>query len=94
MPGGGRIRITTTTEEPEGARQAVIRISDNGGGIDPGLHDAIFDSFLTGRPDGTGLGPSIVKRILKSHSGSIEVETSSPEGTTMMMVLPLASQEI
>ena len=90
MPKGGRIEISTTIENREGPPQAVIRISDNGGGIDPSLHDAIFDSFLTSRPDGTGLGLSIVKRILKSHSGSIVVENSSPEGTTMKLVLPLA----
>ncbi|MEX0330113.1 MAG: GAF domain-containing protein [Puniceicoccaceae bacterium] len=91
MPDGGRIEISTTVEGEDDFPLAVIRISDNGGGIDPGLHDAIFDSFLTGRPDGTGLGLSIVKRILKSHSGSIEVEKSSPEGTTMKMALPLAT---
>jgi signal transduction histidine kinase len=91
MPDGGRIEISTTHEEGAYGPQAVIRISDSGSGIDPALHDAIFDSFLTGRPDGTGLGLSIVKRILKSHSGTIEVEKSSSSGTTMKMTLPLAN---
>lgn len=90
MPDGGRIDISTTLEGSDDPGQVVIRIADNGCGIDPGLHDAIFDSFLTGRPDGTGLGLSIVKRILKSHNGTIEVESSSSAGTTMKMVLPLA----
>jgi signal transduction histidine kinase len=88
MPDGGRIHISTTLERDA---LALIRIRDTGSGIDPSLHDAIFDSFLTGRPDGTGLGLSIVKRILKSHSGSISVEESSSSGTTMRMELPLSA---
>ncbi|MEX0323567.1 MAG: GAF domain-containing protein [Puniceicoccaceae bacterium] len=91
MTDGGRIEISTTVESDEENDVAVIRISDSGTGIDPGIQETIFDSFLTGRPDGTGLGLSIVKRILKSHSGSISVESSSSEGTTMKMVLPLAT---
>jgi signal transduction histidine kinase len=91
MPGGGRIDISTTIEKSGGNQFAVIRIKDTGCGIDPALHDAIFDSFLTSRPDGTGLGLSIVKRILKSHSGTISVERSGPEGTTMKLTLPLAN---
>jgi signal transduction histidine kinase len=92
MPDGGRIEIATTIESSGEAPQAVIRISDTGRGIDPAIQDTIFDSFLTGRPDGTGLGLSIVKRILKSHSGSVAIERTSPHGTTMKMVLPLARE--
>jgi signal transduction histidine kinase len=90
LPGGGRIEIATTIERCGGHGSAVIRIRDNGPGIDPAIQDAIFDSFLTGRPDGTGLGLSIVKRILKSHNGSVAVEHSGPDGTTMKLTLPLA----
>ncbi len=91
MPNGGCIQIFTTIENIDNETSAVILISDSGSGIDPVLHDAIFDSFLTSRPDGTGLGLSIVKRILKSHRGSITVESSSSKGTTMKITLPLAN---
>ena len=90
MPEGGRIDISSSIENTGHGSAAVIRIRDSGTGIDPALHDSIFDSFLTGRPDGTGLGLSIVKRILKSHGGSISVEQSSRQGTTMKMQLPLS----
>jgi signal transduction histidine kinase len=90
LPEGGRIDVSTTVEGEDRQEQAVIRIRDNGSGIDPDIQNSIFDSFLTGRPDGTGLGLSIVKRILKSHGGSISVEKSGPEGTVMKMRLPLA----
>ena len=91
LPGGGRIEISATSESTGKQDWAVVRIRDNGSGIDPAIQDSIFDSFLTGRPDGTGLGLSIVKRILKSHKGSVSVEESSPSGTTMKLLLPLAS---
>ncbi|NDV62373.1 GAF domain-containing protein [Puniceicoccales bacterium CK1056] len=90
LPKGGSIDISATSEQANGQNWAVVRIRDNGSGIDPAIQDSIFDSFLTGRPDGTGLGLSIVKRILKSHKGSVTVEESGPEGTTMKLLLPLA----
>jgi signal transduction histidine kinase len=90
LPDGGRIEVSTTIEDADGGAAAVIRIRDNGPGIDPAIQESIFDSFLTGRPDGTGLGLSIVKRILKSHKGAIEVERSDAAGTVMRMSLPLA----
>ena len=88
---GGRIDVSTSTERENDQDVAVIRIQDNGTGIDPSIQDYVFDSFLTGRPDGTGLGLSIVKRILKSHKGNITVEESGPGGTTMKLSLPLVS---
>lgn len=89
LPHGGRIEVSATSEAGNGQDLAVVRIRDNGSGIDPAIQDSIFDSFLTGRPDGTGLGLSIVKRILKSHKGTVSVEKSGPEGTTMKLTLPL-----
>jgi signal transduction histidine kinase len=90
LPGGGRIDVSTTTETVAGRLCAIVRVTDNGPGIDPGIQDAIFESFLTSRPSGTGLGLSIVKQIIKSHKGRIEVEKTGPDGTTMRIELPLA----
>jgi signal transduction histidine kinase len=91
LSGGGSIHVFTTTEKVDGRDSAVVRIRDTGRGIDPAIQDAIFDSFLSGRPEGTGLGLSIVKRILRSHNGTVEVEESSPAGTVMKISLPLAA---
>jgi signal transduction histidine kinase len=91
LSGGGSIHVLTTIEEVDGRDSAVVRIRDTGRGIDPAIQDAIFDSFLSGRPEGTGLGLSIVKRILRSHNGTVRVEKSSPSGTVMKFSLPLAT---
>ena len=91
MSEGGCIDISTLIENENDHRCAVVRIRDTGHGIDPSIQESIFDSFLSGRSGGTGLGLSIVKRILRSHNGSVSVESSSPDGTTIKMVLPLAT---
>jgi len=90
MPAGGTITLTLTTEDRPGAAMAVLDLRDNGTGVPEALRDRIFDSFLSGRPDGTGLGLAIAKRILLSHHGDITLRESSPTGTTMRVMLPLA----
>ncbi len=89
MPDGGEIQIRCHAEEREGARFVAIDIQDSGCGIPENLRDRIFDSFLSGRPDGTGLGLAIAKRILQSHHGDIQLLSTSPDGTTMRILLPL-----
>ena len=52
----------------------------------------IFDPYVTFKPGGTGLGMSIVKRILDSHGGTIQI-TSQPEaGTTVTLRIPLSQE--
>lgn len=88
MPEGGSIAIEVTPEPVGGVDSAVVRIADTGHGIDPAIHDRVFDSFLSGHAGGTGLGLGIVKRIVESHHGSVAVEASHPGGTVMRITLP------
>lgn len=73
----------------------LIRVGDNGWGIDPEDLKHIFDKFFrTLREDrsyktkGTGLGLAIVKNIIEAHGGSIKVESEVGKGTTFTVVLP------
>ena len=84
MEGGGVIHIETAAEED----QAVFTIRDTGSGIPDEQQAAIFDSFLSHRPDGTGLGLAISKRILRSHRGNIELLQSSSSGSAFRFWLP------
>ena len=86
MPDGGTITITAGAAE----HHAIIDLADTGHGIPTEIQDRVFDSFLSSRPDGTGLGLAIAKRILLSHHGDIALLTTSPDGTTMRLTLPLA----
>ena len=64
---------------------------DQGSGIPGGLRDRIFESFLTGKRDGTGLGLTISKRIMRAHDGDLELVESGAGGTIFRLSLPLSN---
>ncbi|HZV60604.1 MAG TPA: HAMP domain-containing sensor histidine kinase, partial [Candidatus Eremiobacteraceae bacterium] len=65
------------------------RIADNGPGVPSAIRTTLFDPFVSsGKPNGTGLGLAIASKIVQDHSGSISVEQSTPEGTTIFIKLP------
>ncbi len=73
----------------DAGEQAVIRISDTGGGIPPDIIPKIFNPFFTTKDKGTGLGLALVKKIITGHYGTIEVESFEGKGTTFIVTLPL-----
>lgn len=82
----------TLTVELEGDEQwLTVRVSDTGPGIPPENLPNIFDPFFTTNSRGTGLGLSVVLRIVKTYKGKIEVEKSDNSGTTFLVRLPLAA---
>ncbi len=83
----GTIRITTRHEKD----QVVITISDTGKGILEEEISRIFEPFYTTKPvgRGTGLGLSVAYRIVKSHGGSIAVDSTPGKGTTFTISIPL-----
>ena len=70
-----------------------FRIIDNGPGIDAKYHDQIFRLFQTLRdtPDSTGIGLSVVKKIIELHQGTVRVESKVGEGSVFIFTLPKAS---
>ena len=87
MPNGGDLFIDTQFKDA----RAHVYLRDHGGGIAEDLRDRIFESFLTGRQDGTGLGLTISKRIMRAHDGDLELIDTGNEGTTFCIILPLSS---
>ena len=90
-PGGGRIRVDSARERDS----FVVRVSDNGEGIDPTFLPHLFDRFrqadasITRRHAGLGLGLSIVKQLVELHGGSIEAESAGlGQGATFTVRLP------
>jgi len=67
-------------------RNTIIRVSDNGKGIPPEIMDQIFIPFYTTRKNGSGIGLSLSKNIMKKHGGDIYVQSSENEGTTFSLV--------
>jgi signal transduction histidine kinase len=82
----GELRVRTG-REPNGV---LVEIGDNGPGIPPGIIDRIYDPFFTTKPvgQGTGLGLDTVRRIVRKHRGSIDVE-SKPGDTRFQVRLPI-----
>ena len=73
--------------------RAIFYVKDNGIGIEPDFHDRVFDPFfrLHGRHiSGSGMGLSIVKRIVETYQGSIWIESKPNKGTTFFFTLPSA----
>jgi signal transduction histidine kinase len=69
-----------------------IRVSDNGRGIPESIRDKLFDPFVSmGKENGTGLGLTIVQKIVQDHGGEIVVEKTSSQGTVFRLTLPLSS---
>ena len=86
MPGGGRIRITTTFRDPT----VELRVSDHGSGIPPEVMARMFEPFFTTKETGkgTGLGLSLVHAIISQAGGKVEVETAVGQGTTFQIRFP------
>ena len=66
-----------------------IEISDDGPGIPPEIANDIFEPFVSGRENGTGLGLALVSKIISDHDGWITVD-SVPGRTTFRISLPMA----
>ena len=85
MKTGGTLSVTLESDDKE----ALITVSDTGGGIPEEHLNNIFDPFFTTKDRGTGFGLSVVLRIVKTYAGRINVESNS-QGTSFQIWLPLA----
>ena len=70
---------------------AYISVTDNGGGISDELQDRLFEPSFTTKSSGMGLGLAITKRIIENFKGEIWFESTSEEGTTFFIKLPLST---
>jgi two-component system sensor histidine kinase HydH len=65
-----------------------IRFVDNGSGIQPDALTKIFEPFYTTKPDGTGLGLAVSRKIIEGHGGKLEITSDPGQGTTVNVNLP------
>ncbi len=84
MPEGG----TLTVRAHNSGGQVRLEVSDTGVGIPAGVD--IFEPFITTKPQGTGLGLTIVRQIVSAHKGTLTYRSVSGEGTTFTVALPVS----
>jgi PAS domain S-box-containing protein len=84
MPDGGRLLVSARQVD----ESVEIAVADTGPGIDPALLDKIFDLYVTTKAKGSGIGLSVVYRIVQLHGGEITVESRKGEGARFLVRLP------
>ena len=95
MPQGGRLTIKTQEDQPsassDNGRWLKISIIDTGIGITEESKKRIFDPFFTTKKvgEGTGLGLAICDKIVREHSGRLEVESAVGKGSSFFVFIPV-----
>jgi signal transduction histidine kinase len=88
MPNGGTLRMSCA---PASNGRVDVTVEDSGVGIPPENLSRIFDLYFTTKNKGTGIGLSMVYRIVQMHDGEVEVQSTPGRGTTFRVRLPRAS---
>jgi signal transduction histidine kinase len=65
-----------------------VGVADNGRGMSQEEKEGAMEPFFTGRADGTGLGLSVVHKIMRDHGGRVEIESEKGKGATVTLVFP------
>jgi signal transduction histidine kinase len=86
MANGGAVRIRTRPEEVDWVR---VTVTDQGVGIAPEDVDKIFKLYYTSKPGGSGIGLSVVYRIVQLHDGTVEAKSELGRGTAVIVRLPV-----
>ena len=89
MSKGGMITIHLFLE----GESVKIFIRDQGTGIPAEMLSKLGEPFFTSKETGTGLGLMVSQRIIQSHKGTLDIESTEGEGTTALVQLPIAKSE-
>ena len=89
--GGITLQTDVLSDAKTGREVLEMQVTDTGCGMPPQVVKRIFEPFYTTKDqgEGTGLGLSLVYKIIQRHEGTIEVDSSEGEGTTVTVRLPL-----
>ena len=91
-PPGKTVKVSATVSN----EQLILKVSDQGSGIEDDIRDRIFEPFFTswsgGPASGLGLGLSICKDIVDAMEGSISFESEKGAGTIFIVVIPLSNE--
>jgi signal transduction histidine kinase len=83
---GGELTITSKSTEDG---QLLVSVNDSGIGLPGEEPDRIFQAFFTTKPQGTGMGLSISRRIIESHGGRLWASPNTGRGAIFQFTLPV-----
>ena len=86
----GKLTVSTS-QEPY---YILMEITDNGIGISKSVKDKIFEPYYSTKESGSGLGLLIASRIVTEHGGTIELESTEGQGTTVKVRIPIRLKKI
>ncbi|MGD9361672.1 MAG: ATP-binding protein, partial [Desulfobacterales bacterium] len=89
MPNGGKIEVAIRSN----GKMISINFCDEGQGIAEDILEKIWDPFFTTKEMGTGLGLGMVKNIIESHGGNIQINNRTHGGTRVAVILPVESPD-
>jgi len=89
MPDGGTLRLVCVASSQD---RVELRVEDTGVGIKPADLEKIFDLYYSTKDHGTGIGLSMVYRIVQMHEGEVEVQSTLGRGTVFRVLLPRVSE--
>lgn len=90
MPQGGTLTIDAQADKDS----LRLTVSDHGTGMTAETLAHIFEPYFTTKPNGSGLGLSIARRIAEAHGGNLAVESNPGKGSRFRVLLPLKSVEV
>ncbi|GAG54831.1 unnamed protein product, partial [marine sediment metagenome] len=89
MPEGGVLKIETQLQ----GRELLLKLTDTGVGIPEKNIGKIFEPYFTTKDFGSGLGLTLVYKIVKEHLGEISVTSKEGEGATFILSFPIPQKE-
>jgi two-component system sensor histidine kinase HydH len=89
MPNGGQVTLRTFLTKEAERTWIACEVRDTGGGIPPELLHNIFNPFFTTKDHGSGLGLSIVHKIITRHQGEVDIDNRPGEGVSFLIKFPL-----
>ncbi len=89
LGGEGWLRVTARHVPGERGGRVELDVTDDGPGVPEDVRDRIFGPFFTTKPKGSGLGLSIVRKIVDAHDGRIDLTAGPQGGTCFRVTLPV-----
>ena len=86
-PSGGHVTVRARAMSEDDGERLRLEVIDDGPGVSAGERERIFEPFVTGRPDGSGLGLAVVREIASAHGGRAWLE-DNPELTCFVIDMP------